>query len=331
MRRGATIKRKTDEKLIVERKMVTRHYVLEMERERCVGCQIGPLVCPKEAISYVEGQIVDGRLTRKPSADIDPDKCILCGMCVVMCPTHALTMTINGEVENPVLTYEAFPELIQSTTFDKEQFDWDKREFVIDNCSTDVISYDEKQDTMVVDDAHCIHCRQCEVASGGAFQVTQPWQGQVELRRERCVPGCLACADICPTRALHIDDEGELGLADYYCIKCGACMQVCPVRPEYEEYEFTFESQGVAKTVTRTRITNAEELPIWVERWRIRHTPVQSAAWLTALAKMADDRAGAMEIDSKRALKRRDLLKALVGGKVFLEEAEEEQEEEQSG
>ena len=109
-------------------------------------------------------------------------------------------------------------------------------------------------------------------------------------------------------------------LADYYCIKCGACMQVCPVKPEYEEYEFTFESQGVTKTLTRTRITNVEELPIWVERWRVRHTPVKSAAWIEALSKMADDKAGTVEIDRKRALKRRDLLKALAGGKALLGE-----------
>ncbi|MDY7040720.1 MAG: 4Fe-4S binding protein, partial [Chloroflexota bacterium] len=186
-------------------------------------------------------------------------------------------------------------------------------------CPTNVISYDEEQDTLVVDDEHCIHCRQCEIASAGAFQVVQSWQGKVELRREKCVEGCLACADICPTRSLHIDDDGELMLADYYCIKCGACMEVCPVKAEYEEYEITVESQGVTKTVPHRRVINADELPIWVERWRVGHTPVQSAAWVEALTKMADDKAGVVEVDSKRALKRRDLLKALVGGKTLLD------------
>ena len=138
------------------------------------------------------------------------------------------------------------------------------------------------------------------------------------VEREHCPENCRACADICPTRALHINDEGELVLADYYCIKCGACMQVCPVKPEYEEYEVTVESQGVTKTIVHQRVTNVEELPIWVERWRVRHQPVQSAAWITALVKMADDKAGAVEIDSKRALKRRDLLKALAGGKALV-------------
>ena len=318
MKRGVTSKHETDERLVLERRMVTRHYVLELERDRCVGCQIGLLACPTEAIIHVESEIVDGRLARKPSADIDPEKCVFCGMCVVMCPKNALSLTVNGEPEIPVLIYGAFPDLIQSTTFDKERFDWSRKDFVIDNCPTDVISYDEGQETLVVDDEHCIRCRQCEIASDGAFQVVQPWQGKVELRREKCVAGCLACADICPTRALHIDEDGELTLADYYCIKCGACMQVCPVKPEVEDYEVTVESLGVTKTVTHQRVTNADELPIWVERWRVRHTPVQSGAWITALVKMADDKAGAVEIDSKRALKRRDLLKALAGGKALL-------------
>jgi 4Fe-4S ferredoxin len=314
-----TQKTTSEREITLERAMVTRHYIMTWDLDRCVGCQIGPLVCPKEAVTHVEGEIIDGRLVQKQSVDIDADKCVLCGMCEIMCPKNAITLTINGKRENPVLVYGAFPELVQSTKFDKEAFDWSRKDFVIDNCPTNVISHDEEVNKLVVDQEHCIRCRQCEVASDGAFQVVQPWIGKIELRREKCVEGCLACADICPTRALHIDEEGELTLADYYCIKCGACMQVCPVKPEYKDHEVTFESQGVTKTVVHQRITNADELPVWVERWRIRHTPVQSAAWIEALGKMADEKVGMAEVDRKRALKRRDLLKALVGGKSLLE------------
>jgi Fe-S-cluster-containing hydrogenase component 2 len=235
----------------------------------------------------------------------------------VLCPKNAITVTINDERENPMLVHEVIPDIIQSTTFDKTRFAWDRRDFVIDNCPTNVISYDKAEDTLIVDDSHCIRCRQCEIASDGAFQVVQPWQGKVELHRERCVEGCLACADICPTRALHINNEGSLVLADYFCIKCGACMQVCPITAEYEEYEVTAEVNGVTKTETHKRITNADKLPILVERWRVRHHHVKSAAWTELLIKTADDKAGEAEIDSKRALKRRDLLKALDGYKEF--------------
>ena len=319
-KRGLTQKTVTANEIQLERAMVTRHYLMTWDLDRCVGCQIGPLVCPKDAVLHVEGEIVDGRLAKKPSVDIDPDKCVLCGMCEIMCPKNAVAITINGKVENPVLTYGAFPELVQSTKFDREQFDWNRKDFVIENCPTNVISYDEDRDTLSVDQTHCIRCRQCEVASDGAFQVVQPWQGSVELRSAKCVEGCLACADICPTRALHIDDEGKLALADYYCIKCGACMQVCPIKAEVEDVEVTIESQGVTKTVIHQRVTNTDDLSIWVERWRVGHTPVQSAAWIEALTKMADDKAGSVEVDRTRALRRRDLLKALVGAKGFLGE-----------
>jgi hypothetical protein len=75
----------------------------------------------------------------------------------------------------------------------------------------------------------------------------------------------------------------------------------------------------VNKTVVHQQVVNREELPIWVERWRVRHDPVQSAAWIEALTKMAEDRAGMLEIDRKRALRRRDLLKVLAGAKTLLD------------
>jgi formate hydrogenlyase subunit 6/NADH:ubiquinone oxidoreductase subunit I len=322
MKRGTTLKHRTEKALILERKMVTHHDTLVWDLERCVGCQLGPQICPKEAISHVDGEIEDGRLATKLLVDVDTDKCIFCGMCVVMCPVNAISMKLNGAPNNPVQAYEAFPYLVESNEFSPEAFDWSRKDFVIDNCPTDVISYDEAQETMVVDDEHCIRCRQCEVASDGAFSVTQPWEGTVTLRREQCVEGCFACADICPTRALHINDDGELVLADYYCIKCGACVQVCPVEAQIEEEEVTFHSQGVTYTKTIERVANADELPVWVERWRVRHTPVQSGAWVEALAKLADEKASMVEIERKRALKRRDLIIALRGGRQ--RQAEEE-------
>jgi ferredoxin len=222
-------------------------------------------------------------------------------------------MTINDQPENPVLKYDAFPEVRGHLTFEKESFDFSLKDLVIDNCPTNIISYDPEKDTMVIKYEDCIRCRQCEVASNGAFKVTQRWQGSVELHRERCVEDCLACADVCPTRALHINDEGELVLADYYCIKCGACMHACPIKPEFSEEEFTFVSQGLTLTRTFQKLVNPEALAIKVERWRTQPTDIKSAAWIEALRKLADDKASAVEIDHKRALRRKDLIVALRG------------------
>jgi formate hydrogenlyase subunit 6/NADH:ubiquinone oxidoreductase subunit I len=321
--RGLTQKRSNQQEIVLERAMVTRHYLMRWDLDRCVGCQIGPTICPVTAISHVDAVLENGHMVRKQTVDVDKDKCIFCGECVEMCPVSAIEMTVNGEAEIPVIKHEAFPELIGSNLFDPKSFDWSRVDFVIDNCPTDVISYNEQEKTLEVEDKYCIRCRQCEGASNGAFKVEQPWKGVVVLRRELCVEGCLACADICPTRALHIDDKGELVLADYYCIKCGACMQICPVKPQTEEYEITTEAYGVTKTVKHQRITNSSQLPVYVERWRVAHTPVQSGAWLQALLKVADEKAGMVEIDRKRALRRRDLILSLKGGHEVGEEKPE--------
>ena len=95
--RGITQKTSTDSKITLERGMVTRHYLMTWDLDRCVGCQIGPLVCPKDAITYVDGVLESGNIIKKPSIDVDAAKCVLCGMCVVMCPTNAIDMTINGK------------------------------------------------------------------------------------------------------------------------------------------------------------------------------------------------------------------------------------------
>jgi len=54
-------------------------------------------------------------------------------------------------------------------------------------------------------------------------------------------------------------------------------------------------------------------LAIKVERWRTQPTDTKSGSWIEALRKLADDKAGAVEIDRKRALRRKDLIVALRG------------------
>ena len=129
-------------------------------------------------ITHVDAVLEDGRMVSKQSVDIDPEKCVFCGECVEMCPVSVISMKVNDEPENPVIKYEAFPELVQSTNFDKAAFDMSRKDFVIDNCPAKVISYDEEEDTLVVDDEHCIRCRQCEVASDGAFKVRAALAGK---------------------------------------------------------------------------------------------------------------------------------------------------------
>ena len=90
-------------------------------------------------------------------------------------------------------------------------------------------------------------------------------------------------------------------------------MEVCPVKSEYVEEPFEFESQGLKLQRKLKRLTNADTLPIKVERWRLNHTEVSSATWIEALRKVSDDKAKSVEIDRKRAIRRADLIDALRG------------------
>jgi hypothetical protein len=92
-------------------------------------------------------------------------------------------------------------------------------------------------------------------------------------------------------------------------------MQICPVKPVVEDYDVTLQSQGVTYTKTLKRITNSSSLPIWVERWRVKHAPVQSGTWVETLEKLADSKASMVEIERKRAIRRTDLIVALKGGR----------------
>lgn len=297
MKRGMTVKREIDEKLILERKMIVRPYHLELDRERCIGCPIGMLVCPQEAIGLSPALLKDGKLAEKPLADIDPAKCNFCGECVVLCPVNALSLTVNDEPEIPVVKWEAFPTLIKEITVEVGKCKPDCGLACQESCPVEcievVVERDERGEIVrildvKIDRERCIYCVQCQVACPeGAIAVTKPWEGRFTLDVTRCPEGCRACVDICPTDALLMK-EGQPVFDERFCLYCGACQEVCP-----------------------------EEGAIVVERHRILHTEVKSAAWTAALEKLISVEAAALELEAKSQAKRRQVLGYLpaAGGK----------------
>ena len=125
--RGKTVKHETPEGQTLVRPMITRRYELVADRTTCVGCKICQLVCPREAITMCAPQVVNGRTIVSPKADIDAEKCSFCGECVALCPTHALSMTVNGEPEIPVVKGEAFPTLVRTMRVEPAAFEGDDR------------------------------------------------------------------------------------------------------------------------------------------------------------------------------------------------------------
>jgi len=292
MKRGSTITRETSEGMALERKMITRRYLLELVRERCIGCEVCLLVCPQEAIERQPGLVENGSIVQSPTIEIDPAKCNFCGECVVLCPVNALRLTINGQPEVPVLQFQAFPELIKEISVNGARLLPEAVATCEASCPTEVIHIQVERDgagqvTRVlgiqVDESNCLYCQQCEAACPGVFTVTNPWQGRVLLDVARCPEGCRACVDICPTDAFLMKDS-RLILDERFCLYCGACQQVCPA-----------------------------EGAIVVERSRILHTPIKSAAWTSAVERLISVEAAAQELEAKSQAKRRQVLSYLPG------------------
>ncbi|MHA1652061.1 MAG: DUF362 domain-containing protein [Candidatus Helarchaeota archaeon] len=56
--------------------------MIEIDREKCCGCNYCTLSCAQEALTYHEYQII-----------VDLDKCIFCGSCVYYCPNTAIRVS----------------------------------------------------------------------------------------------------------------------------------------------------------------------------------------------------------------------------------------------
>jgi len=292
MKRGTTIKRSNEDGVVLERKMITRTHSLALDHDKCVGCELCAAVCPKEAIEYVPGELEEGKLVKRPTVDIDPEKCNFCGECVVVCPVNALSLLVDGEPSLQIVELEAFPALTKEITVDASRVPPKLAETCEASCPTEVITVEVRRSktgriskvlSVEVDESDCIYCKQCEEACPGAFKVTHPFEGIIRLQASLCPTGCQACADVCPTDALLMND-GELSLDERFCLYCGACMQVCPV-PE----------------------------ALVVKRHRVRHAPIKSGAWIEALKKLISTEMAAEELAIKSQVKRRSVLAYLPG------------------
>jgi len=292
MKRGSTRKQSTAEALILDRRMLTRSNTLELDRIKCVGCELCVAVCPPEAIEFIPGLLENGRLTQRPTIDISVEKCNFCGECVVLCPVNALRMTIDGEPKVTVWEHEVFPVLTREISWDASRLPSEKADLVVEVCPTDVITVEATRTksgkvkqikSVAVDEGDCIYCRQCEAACPEAFTVTHPFEGLIRLNAGLCPSGCQACADICPSHALFMSD-GNLVLDDRFCLYCGACQKICPV-PE----------------------------ALIVRRHRVRHAPIKSGAWVYAVEELVSPELASQELELKSQAKRRSVLAFLPG------------------
>ena len=273
--RGRPIKQENLKEISIERKFLTKDYLLRLNKSLCNGCGVCSEVCPQEAIKEVPPSVYEGHLVEKPTIDIDADSCILCGECAVLCPLNALSMKVDGEEIVTIVKNEAFPSLLKEIRVMKEKCDPECELRCQEECPTEAIKVSTKssQDGKIleitdvqIDESSCFYCKRCElICNQDAIAVKKPFIGRIDLDVDACPEGCVVCVDVCPTHAIQMEN-GKPKFTDDFCIFCSACEKVCPNKA------------------------------IQIHRDWILHTEVRAAAWLTALKKLTSSETVAKEL-----------------------------------
>ena len=224
-----TIKESTADGLTLQWVLQVQNYKLFLDKNRCVGCQICSLVCPKDAIRIEKRPKAQTGKAQKAGVDVDLAKCNFCGICDIVCPYGAVKVTSNDKHALPIVEKESFPQLIREVQVNENKCNMNCFENK-DACPLNLIkvsllrpdgkavedpySLSEKERASLkvkvdVDKEHCPCCRVCEVKlPAGVMQVRKFLQGRIDIHSGKCPEGCTDCLDVCPIMgALYLAEE----------------------------------------------------------------------------------------------------------------------------
>ena len=112
---------------------------------------------------------------------------------------------------------------------------------------TNAVTILGKKNKYDVEQSRCIRCGKCiDVCPCGALlplsiEEKQRWRlGIAQYHPDLCVAylngeDCGACAEHCPVGALTMEPYKDTAIPkvnEKLCIGCGACQQICPIRPK---------------------------------------------------------------------------------------------------
>jgi len=292
-------KYETEDMLTIERLLHAKHYSLALDRDLCIGCEICKIVCPREAIEIRKIRRKEGEKARRPRFDVSKEKCSYCGICEPICPFNAIEVRVDQKHRVPVLEKGSFPMLIREIKIDTTRCDAGcvdcEKACPLNLITVKVLTQNGKEispkeakllsnpgDLKVKVDVEsdlCPCCMLCEMrCPKGAIHMRKIMHGVLAVNSEKCPEGCRDCLDVCPIPgALFLPaNDSKVHPNETFCVFCGACKIVCPV-----------------------------EGALVVDRRMIRHTPVSSGAWNTALEKLTSTKEYSKEARTKGSAKAR--------------------------
>jgi 4Fe-4S ferredoxin len=277
-----------------------KNYKLVLDKERCRGCQICSLACPKTAITLSKQPKVAGKPAQKAKVDIDLGKCNFCGICDITCPYGAIKMTLNNNHDLTVTAKEAFPQLIRDIKVDAKNCPKDctacEDACPLEQLHISRVTFDGKplEDLSALSPSQkrhvevsvniptdaCPTCRLCEYkCPAGILTMRKTFEGKISIDQSKCPEGCQDCVDVCPIKGTLTVVDGKVKVNESTCTYCGACKVVCPV-----------------------------EDALALKRTKILHTPIHSGTWNKTLERVTSPKDAAKELKAVGGLNARKVV-----------------------